>query len=50
MDSLPLRTAIDALRYLAWMAAAGFLVYDQAGLMCLAIIVAVGLGYWLDDH
>ncbi|MFI6112708.1 MULTISPECIES: hypothetical protein [Streptomycetaceae] len=42
--------ALDALRYLAWMAAAGLFIYDQTAPMWVAIVVAVGLGEWLSNH
>lgn len=41
---------LDAFRYLAWMTAAGMFIYGQVELMCLAIVVAIGLGEWQSTH
>ncbi|MFF2378398.1 hypothetical protein ACFVUW_28815 [Streptomyces xiamenensis] len=50
MSKSTLETLLDALRYLAWMSAAGLLIYGQGELMCLAVVVAVGLGHWRHTH
>ncbi|MHC3392446.1 hypothetical protein [Streptomyces sp. A 4/2] len=42
--------ALDAFRYLAWMAAAGLFIYSQFELMWLAVVVAIGLGEWQSTH
>ncbi|MGP3690799.1 hypothetical protein ACTVZO_40035 [Streptomyces sp. IBSNAI002] len=50
MSKTAMNTALDALRYLAWMAAAGLFVYKEAELMCLAVVAAIGLGHWREAH
>lgn len=50
MKKSPLSTAVDALRYLAWMTAAGLFIYGQGELMCLAVVAAIGLGHWQNTH
>ncbi|GAA2970410.1 hypothetical protein GCM10010519_02010 [Streptomyces lactacystinicus] len=50
MSKSTVNIALDAFRYLAWMAAAGLFIYSQAELMCLTIVVAIGLGQWQRTH
>ncbi|MEU9256653.1 N-6 DNA methylase [Streptomyces sp. NPDC048270] len=50
MSKAATTTLLDALRYLAWMTPAGLFIYNQAELMCLAVVAAVGLSHWRDTH
>lgn len=50
MNKSKLDTVLDALGYLAWTTAAGLFIYSQAELMCVAVVVALGLGHWRHTH